>query len=229
MTPLQSITQSAMQSDMAQLTRISTNLANTLTPAYKRQMVSVSQGGDFQHAVARAARDMQAGTQQRTGRALDVALGGAGFFEVSSPTGPMFTRLGQFQLDPQGRLVTLQGDPVMGNRGDITLETAAVDIAADGTILQNGRPVDQLRIVDPEDASALIAVNDGQYSAAPNAALKNATTPDLRQGFLENSNVQPLHEMMQLMQTVRHFESMQRVAQGMDDMLGMAIRKLGDL
>ena len=51
----------------------------------------------------------------------------------------------------------------------------------------------------------------------------------LKQGFLEGSNVEPRQEMVQLIQTMRHFESMQKVSQGYDDLMGQAIRKLGDL
>jgi flagellar basal-body rod protein FlgG len=50
----------------------------------------------------------------------------------------------------------------------------------------------------------------------------------VRQGFLENSNVSSTYEMTSLLQTMRHFESMQKIAQGYDDMLGTAIRKLGE-
>jgi flagellar basal-body rod protein FlgG len=59
------------------------------------------------------------------------------------------------------------------------------------------------------------------------------TVPDtqlrIRQGFLENSNVDSSQEMTQLVQTMRHFETMQKVVQGYDDMMGAAIRKLGDM
>jgi flagellar basal-body rod protein FlgG len=238
MPPLQSIPslgtiQIAMQQDMSRMNRVSTNLANALTPGYKRE-VGTASGSDnrsapFVTAMQRVVHDMQPGTVKPTGHALDLALSGPGFFEVMTSQGPAYTRQGQFQIDAQGRLVTMRGEPVMGTGGEITLGGGAVQIDAKGVVTEDDHTVGQLKLVEFEDTQALAAQPDSLFSAPDQTHEHEATGTTLRQGYLENSNVQPMHEMVQMMQTMRHFESMQRAAQGMDDMLGVAIRKLGDL
>jgi len=66
-------------------------------------------------------------------------------------------------------------------------------------------------------------------SAGAGMTVVDDTNVQIRQGALENGNVSSMQEMMQLIRTMRHFESMQKMTQGYDDMLGTAIRKLGDL
>jgi flagellar basal-body rod protein FlgG len=236
MQTLHAITQAAMQQDMARMERISTNLANALTPAFKREIattLSATSSSDtsspFAQVMQHVTRDLQPGSVKLTGHALDLALSGPGFLEVSTPDGPAYTRLGQLQLDAQGHLATMRGEPVMGTSGEITLNSGQVQIDALGVIMQDEHSVGQLKLVDFDDASALVARANGNFTATEQAGAHEATQAGVRQGYLENSNVAPMHEMVQMMQTVRHLESMQRVAQGMDDMLGVAIRKLGDL
>ena len=71
-------------------------------------------------------------------------------------------------------------------------------------------------------------VDGGLFAEGRSPALVSEADIDVRQGFLENSNVQQAREMVELMQTMRRFESMQRIVQGYDDLVGSAIRKLGD-
>lgn len=71
-------------------------------------------------------------------------------------------------------------------------------------------------------------MGDGLMAAGPGMKLVADDEVQVRQGFLENSNVSSTYEMTTLVHAMRHFESMQRVAQGYDDMLGTAIRKLGE-
>jgi flagellar basal-body rod protein FlgF len=71
-------------------------------------------------------------------------------------------------------------------------------------------------------------LGDGMHAAGQGMKLVGEADVHVRQGFLENSNVNPSYEMTSLIQAMRHFESMQKVVQGYDDMVGTAIRKLGD-
>lgn len=247
------ITLAAMQHDAARLERVSSNLANVTTPGYKREVflqrpLAVDASGlSFTRAVSLAAtqtnerratgalpsfdivRDMKAGTLRPTRQNLDLALAGPGYFEVATENGPAYTRLGQFQLDARGRLVTPQGHPVMGLNGEILLTDAQPTIDANGNITERGRFVAQLKVVGFEQTSGLQASEGGLYvSPAPPRSLRNDEI-QVRQGHLENANVNSMAEMVQLMQTMRHFESLQKTVQGYDEMVGSAIRKLGDL
>jgi flagellar basal-body rod protein FlgG len=154
---------------------------------------------------------------------------------VATPQGLAYTRLGSFRLDGQGRLVTQQGHPVMGTGGDIVLLQAAPLIDAEGRVFESaaaaGRqatPVAQLKVVRFAPGAARERLGDGlvQLQGEPVAVAEGEA--QLRQGFLENSNVNPMHEMVRLLESVRHLEAMQKVALGYDEMLATSIRKLGE-
>ena len=144
----------------------------------------------------------------------------------------------------KGRLVNAQGYPVMGKGGAIFLTTPNPSIDSRGYVFDGpksgaagvaaGRaagqePVAQLKVMQFETPLALQHLGEGMVASESPAAVVNDVDVQVRQGFLENSNVSSMQEMVQLMQTMRHFESMQKVATGYDEMMGTAIRKLGDL
>jgi flagellar basal-body rod protein FlgF len=245
------ITLAAMHHDAARLERVSANLANATTPGYKREVflqrptspgnVSFSQAvGLVAHqAVERQAgtapasfdvvRDMRPGTLHATRQSLDVALTGPGYFEVATESGPVYTRHGQFQLDARGRLVTLQGHPVIGVGGEILLTDGQPTIAPNGAITERDRLVGQLKVVGFDGPASLQPLEGGLYAAATPPRVLRQDEFQLRQGHLENANVNSMYEMVQLTQTMRHFESLAKAVQGYDEMVGSAIRKLGDL
>lgn len=80
-----------------------------------------------------------------------------------------------------------------------------------------------------DSPKTLRRLGEGMVAAGTGMAVVDDAGLQIRQGALENGNVNSMQEMMQLIQTMRHFESMQKMTQGYDDMLGTAIRKLGDL
>ena len=240
----------SLQGDMARLDQVGMNLANALTPGYKRGVaVQSSVGSEFaaylsntsvsasEAGVAAPAvlftPDTRAGTLKSTGQSLDVALSGKGYFEVITDNGPAYTRQGNFRLDARGRLITAQGYAVMGTSGEITLNQVNPVIAANGAISsatgpQDATPLAQLKVVEFDAAAKLERLGDGLYAAAAGMKVLGDPEVTVHQGFLENSNVSSTYEMTTLVQAMRHFESMQKVAQGYDDMLGTAIRKLGE-
>lgn len=249
------LTLQSMQTDAVRLERVSMNLVNALTPGYKREVVAVrpfmqvvdalvGQATNTAGVADKAAlgvasqslvvqTDTRPGMLKSTGQRLDLAIAGRGFFEVMTDNGPAYTRQGNFQVDPRGRLVTAQGNAVMGKGGEILLNNSSPVIDASGNVFENGRadspPVAQLKVVQFEHPESLQKLGDGLLASAENpTAIKDADL-QIRQGFLENSNVSSMHEMVQLIQTMRHFESMQKIALGYDEMMGTAIRKLGEL
>ncbi|MEY3201134.1 MAG: hypothetical protein RIR70_684 [Pseudomonadota bacterium] len=229
----------AMQGDMTRMSATSSNIANALTPAYQRQVVvqrgipgvSFSNQVDGLTTELKVQNDPRPGTLKSTSNRLDVALVSAGFFEVDTPQGPAYTRAGAFQVDARGRLVTAQGYPVMGKGGEIHLTTQTPTIDAQGAVSEGGRVVGNLKVVRFEAPQNLMRLGNGLYQGGTESMVGSVMSEsqiEMRQGYLENSNVTHVHEMVQMMQTLRHFESMQRAAQSYDDMLGTAIRKLGE-
>ncbi|VVE50352.1 flagellar biosynthesis protein FlgF [Pandoraea communis] len=243
MTDILAVALYAMQDDMARLNGVANNLANLSTPGYKRQ-VPVSAGfsamvsgmsGDASQNVAQANTgsvaqriDPRPGTLKRTGAPLDLAIAGDGFFEIATQSGPAYTRKGNFHVDTRGRLVTEQGDPVMGKGGEVALTGSHPVIDSTGNVTEDGRVVAQLRVVRFERAQNMTSLGYGAYISGDSGTTVQDVDLQIRQGYLENANVTNMQEMVQLMQTMRHFESMQKVAQGYDDMLGNAIRKLSE-
>lgn len=233
----------AMQDDVARLNGVASNLANVSTPGYKRQ-VPVTTGfgamvsglsGDASQSVAQtntgsvAQRiDPRPGTLKRTGAPLDLAIAGDGFFEVATQSGPAYTRKGNFHVDTRGRLVTEQGDPVMGKGGEIALTGSHPVIDSAGNVTEDGQVIAQLRLVRFDRAQNMTPLGYGAYVTEDAGTTVQDVDVQIRQGYLENANVTNMQEMVQLMQTMRHFESMQKVAQGYDDMLGNAIRRLSE-
>jgi flagellar basal-body rod protein FlgG len=237
-----------MQNDMRQVEHVAMNLANTLTPGYKRQVAAplsfsalVEQGAapaaslaGRQADAARTYVDVRPGALKHTANSLDLAIDGQGYFEIATAQGPAYTRKGDFHVDERGRLVTAQGQAVMGNGGEILLSGAKPRIDRNGNIFDAGDPnaklpVAQIKLVRFEDTGPMASLGNGLL--APGGGMVQLGTSDihLQQGYLEGSNVSTQQEMVQLMESTRHFESMQKAIQGYDEAVDTAIRKLGDL
>ena len=251
MNEILSVTLQSMQFDMAKVDRVGLNLANAQTTGYKRELVA---GAPFAQRFAAAAQladraavppltthvDQRPGTLRPTGQSLDVALTGPGWFEVQTGRGPAYTRQGDFRLDAQGHLVTQQGYPVMGLGGEIQLPHGNPVIDAQGRVFEGtlpggappvggAQPVAQLKIVRFEEKAPVERLGQGLVTVGGEVLATTDSQTEVRQGHLENSNVSSMQEMVQMIQTLRHFESMQKTAVGYDEMLGTAIRKLGDI
>ena len=257
MTNVLAISLASMQQEMSRLDQISANMANASTPAYKRQVAMSAPVVDSGFATAMQAQrpsaagtpalpatsvpaanwvqsDDSPGTLKATNQPLDVALTGHGYFEVETKQGLAYTRQGNWQLDARGRLVTARGDAVMGTGGEIVLSSLPVRIDAKGQVFAgaddaNASPVGQLKVVRFDDPLRLSNVGSGLVTSPDQPVQLSDSDIEIRQGYLENSNVNSAREMVQLIHSMRHFESMQKVATAYDDMLGGAIRKLGDL
>lgn len=139
----------------------------------------------------------------------------------------------------KGGEIYLNGDhPVIDRNGNVyespvdaasPSNASSLSLASAGRGAADAQPVAQLKVLQADDPTGLRRLGDGLLTSdGAFSALKDADF-EVRQGFLENANVSTMHEMVQLMQTMRHFESMQKVALGYDDMTGQAIRKLGEL
>lgn len=259
MDPVLALSLQSMQHDMSRVDRVATNLANATTPGYKREVVAVRSFAAALSALPQVAdpeaspvtaptagsavqvfSDLRPGSVKVTGQPLDLALGGEGYFEVATANGPAYTRAGQFRVDGRGRLVTAAGDAVMGRGGEIVLTTASPVIDASGNITEPTattgpaaghpqQPVAQLRIVHIEDPQAARRLGGGLLAADSKVTEVAEGQAQVRQGALESSNVSSVQEMVQLVQAMRHFESMQKVAQGYDEIVSATIRRLGDL
>ncbi len=223
----------ALRNDAETLRVIGQNVANLQTVAYRREIAvlrpsfdQVTDGTRMPAAPSAltTAVDTRPGTLKSTGEPLNLALEGPGFFVVETADGEALTRRGDFHLDADGRLTTQSGLTVLGASGAIHVDDTP-QIAVDGTVRVAGNVVGQVRIAHVAPESQLVALGDDLYRGTQLPEGDSAAR--VRQGFLETSNVESVQEMVRLIETMRHFETVQRFVTGYGDMVGKAINELG--
>lgn len=147
--------------------------------------------------------DLSPGSTIATGNAHDLSIAGEGFFTVQTAQGILYTRSGSFHVTSTGKLVTPEGDSVLGQLGPVSVPNGAFAVSSDGTISVDGAVVDQLRLAEFSHDTNLSASGNSFYSAPPNSALPAATS-SVRQGMLENSNVSPVTAVVDLITIQRN-------------------------
>ena len=179
-------------------------------------------------------RDYGQGAREQTSRPLDFGIEGEGAFFVvadgpDGAGGEAYTRDGAFTLDPEGRLVTGQGRPVLGDGQEIVLDPArgTPAVAADGTISQNGQPVGRLTVVRFDVLSVLEKGGDGVYRNTSNTTPVEANDARIRQGMLEASNVNPLIEITNLIEIQRAYERVTKMIENANDLSRRSVERLG--
>jgi len=159
------------------------------------------------------------GHLKETGNALDVALGGDGFFSIQTSQGPQYTRKGNFALNSDGTLVTQEGHPVLGKGGGkIQISGEKVVVSSNGAIIVDGAEVDTLKIVDFADKKRLLKMGDSLYSQQnPNDPGTPADKTLVQQGYIEGSNVDAIKMMTEMIDVIRGYESYQKTLQYMNE------------
>jgi flagellar basal-body rod protein FlgG len=221
---------------------VANNLANASTPGFKQDDLDIlpavpspgsahaltlwpGPGADPVQVVPWT--DFSPGPLRDTGRSLDVALSGPGFFEVQTPRGPRYTRAGGFSLDGQGVLVTADGLAVLGQRGPIVLRSDRVQISESGEVRADGQVVDSLRVVDFPTPYPLAKEGHGLLVLAEGAGPQPAAGYRVVQGALEQSNVNAVGAMVRMIEILRTYEAHQRAIQAVDDTDRQAVNEIG--
>ncbi len=201
---------------------IAHNLANVSTAGFKRKCSTfskslIAQGaGTIEETGGEAdlysTFDFSQGTFVGTGRSLDFALHGKGFFVIETPDGPLYTRNGMFRLEQNGQIVDSAGRIVAGESGPITIPANAglsqISVSSDGGISAAGVPVGKFRLVDFKDnESELIASGLNCFQASSDTAPEPAENLIVKQGFQENSNVQMVEELVDMIMVSRLYEA----------------------
>lgn len=175
--------------------------------------------------------DFEDGALRQTGQATDLALHGAGFFQVRTPDGNRYTRDGRFLRDAGGNLVTVDGYAVLNTAGaPIQLPEGVLAVGRDGTLTVDGQAAGQLQIAVFNDPAAELNRDPARgnlFSAAGAPTGTQAGT--VEQGYLETANINPAQLMTQMVAVGRAYEAAQRLVQTQDDLLGRAIATLSRL
>jgi flagellar basal-body rod protein FlgF len=162
--------------------------------------------------------DFRTGAVETTGRNLDLALQGEGFFVVEGPQGPLYTRNGRFFANESGELVTVDGLRVQGQNGAIQIPTGAstesVQVTTDGRLLADGREFGQLEIVQFTTPQQLQRAGKSLFTA-PDVLSQETATATVSQGVLEGSNVSAVSELIELIAASRQYEASSQAMQSM--------------
>lgn len=209
------------------------NLANVSTTGYKAETAAfrvapVTGPGLATRAYAvdsTTGTDFTPGALQATGRELDVAIDGDGFFAVEARDGvEAYTRSGSFDLSPEGELTTRSGQPVLGEGGPISVPpNANITIGRDGTVSAtiagqssaNVSVLGKLKLVNPPPGTLAKSV-DGLFRPRTGGALDADPAVNVAAGKLESSNVNPVSAMVDMINLARAFEMQMKLLQSVD-------------
>ena len=229
-----------MLTEMVRQDSIAGDLANASTPGYKPEVVSQSSFGDALNAagasghaldlvgygaqISQTSVDMTQGALESTGEPLDFALQGPGFLAVQTQNGTLYTRDGQFAVDGKGTLVTSTGDPVLSSTGKpIELGDHASDlkVTSTGAITAGGKTLGSFDVVSLTNPAKVGA----NYFTGTVGPKPSQTT--VNQGSLEGSAVNPATVMIDMIVSLRAYESSQRAIHSIDETLQRAIDGAG--
>jgi flagellar basal-body rod protein FlgG len=207
-----------------QLDILSNNIANASTVGFKKERSSFqeyllsrisgtgeSDDGRKMSDLSAVKTDFAAGNLLKTGNPLDVALDGKGFFCLE---GNRYTRKGDLRAGKDGYLVTQGGRKVLGTKGPIKLPPGKAEVTPSGEVRVDGKPVDTLKVVDFKNLDALVSLDDGQFTTALPPDKSDASVSPKH---LEASNVDAVKEMVQMIVTLREFETYQKAIQAFDE------------
>jgi flagellar basal-body rod protein FlgF len=221
------IAAAGMLAEQVRQDQLSNDLANAATPGYKADTAIQSSFGALMlsnTATGQPIGSIQTGVTisgivtdttpaalQQTGQPLDFAIAGQGFFAVRTPQGVRYTRDGQFSASAQGLLVDAQGNQVLGQGG------GPIPVSAKGTV--------------PAAALGIFNVTGVQKQGNNlfTGAAAGAATGTVKQGALEGSGVDPVQTMVDMIASLRAYESGQKAIQSIDETLQQSATNVGSL
>lgn len=244
-----------MNNEQNRLDIISNNIANAATTGYKEESVT-SQAFDQMLAVkirdgsvgytnqnignmslgvklGEVYTNFNQGSLRQTSNTYDLAISGNGFFQVrvfdsNGGSSIKYTRDGNFTMNTEGYIVDVAGNRLQGVSGDVRVDpsVSSVAISKQGVIEADGTMVDRVALVDFEDYDYIVKYGDNMYETADGATIKDANAT-IEQGYLEQSNVNVVSEMVNMITITRAYEANQKVMKTVDNMLDKSVNSVG--
>ena len=244
-----------MVNEQKRMDVLSNNMANSTTVGYKLDKstsqafdqvlgIKIRDGSEAYHnqaighlslgvKIGETYTDHAQGSIRGTGGTYDVALSGSGFFTVKTVTASgeektRYTRDGRFTLTKEGLLVDSEGNAVQGKGGDIYIPTDSkqVSISPQGMITADGQVIDSLQITDFEDYRYLKKFGNTFFEPV-DGATQIESKAEVIQGYTEQSNVNVVREMVDMITVTRAYEADQKVIRSYDTMLQSAANDIG--
>jgi len=229
------VTLSRQSGLLAQMTIIANNIANASTSGFRRE------GMVFSEYIKTAGEspslsigfgngkivDQQQGSLTQTGGRFDLAINGDGFFLIDTPGGQQMTRSGNFTPGPDGTLMTDDGYHLLDAGGStifVPPDARDIMISQDGTMSADGVPLSQIGLWQPSDPLSLRHEAGTRFSSSGVEPLEGG---QMMQGYLEDSNVEPLQEVAMMIAVQRAYEMGQSFLDREDDRARNVIQTLG--
>jgi len=215
---------------------IANNIANVSTTGFRREgiifseYVSAPEAGpsvSMARVAAREIWDIQ-GALTQTGSSLDLGIEGEGFFLIGTPDGERLTRAGNFSTNAESQLVTPDGFPVLDAGGApvfIPQDAGPVSISQDGTISVQGNPISQVGLLMPADPGELVR-QQGVMFEAPSGTVP-VENGRILQGFVEQSNTNPVWEIARMIEVQRAYELGQSFLEKEDERVRKVLENMG--
>jgi flagellar basal-body rod protein FlgF len=201
---------------MREMQTVANNIANVSTTGFRKEGVIFAEyvanldGAEPSLSMANGdARqiNLSQGPLSQTGGTFDFAIEGEGFFMIETPQGNQLTRAGSFTPSPEGELVTQDGYKLLDTGGTpITVPNDAgnVGMAQDGTLSANGVPLGQIGLYVPTDPNDLVHTGGTRFKAE--AGAEPMEGGKILQGYIEESNVDPMTEISRMIEVQRAYE-----------------------
>ncbi len=219
---------------MAELRVVANNIANANTTGYRAEGLIFAEyvqdtGRESLSMTSAEVRNtnMSQGSLSQTGGTFDLAIEGDGFFLIETPNGQRLTRAGAFTPNELGDLVTLDGYRVLDAAGApvfVPQGAGQIAIAPDGTISAGEQPVGQIGLYLPEDPTSLVREDGVRFSS--NRPIP-AEQGRILQGFVEESNVDPVMQIARMIEVQRAYELGQSFLDKEDQRIRGVIDTLG--
>jgi len=213
----------SLNSKIKSIDVIANNLANINSTGFKKQIPFQEYLNQKDEIEVRQSADHGQGEVILSANPLDMAISGDGYFLVKGESGTELTRNGKFHVSEEGFLVTNTGKKVLGRNGEINFGTfidadnPTITIAKNGEIKIGEADVDALAIVKIENVQAAVRTSDSNFAVADdNYSYASPENFEIQQGYLEESNVNPILEMETMIQTNKDYESAYKMMRYLD-------------
>jgi len=215
-----------LYSKMRSIQIVANNLANINTTGYKREVPFAEIIARKENQLNKQLTDFTSGALVETNNPLDLAITGRGLFMIKTENGIELTNNGNFQISEDGFLVNEQGNKVMSRNGEININEALITskdklvITKSGEIKMGDVYIDQLVIADVGDQSMLQRTANQNFTILNDeVAVADESTFEIHQGYIEESNVNPILEMQAMIQINKDFEASQKIVGSLDQMM----------
>ncbi len=214
------------------------NSSNLQSPGFKKQLIAFTNISNLPEGTTELERatkgplvtittaiDMSPGEVLKTDNPLHVALSGNGFFTLDTPNGLGYSRNGSFRINPRNELVSGDGYPLLkvgtrpGEKARLVLPQGAVEISSAGEVSVDGAQVGKLRISAFKDTRHLASIGGSLFVAGSGALESTPSEIRVMQGFLEQSNVNPIAGLADMISIMRSFEMLNRVTRSLTDVV----------